>query len=311
MTDVRYNEINAGEDGQRLDNYLIRILKGVPKSHIYRIIRGGEVRINKKRAQAATRLSEGDSVRIPPVRIASEKEIFVGEKLEQRLKDCILFEDNGLIVVNKPTGIAVHGGSGLSLGMIEALRKTRTDLTYLELVHRLDKETSGCLLFAKKRSVLRDIQSLFAERDVKKTYWAILSNPWLGDKKQIVEAPLLKTILKDGERYVVVSPDGKPSETRFRILEKYQQACWIEAEPQTGRTHQIRVHSAFLGHPVAGDEKYGKSEAPLWPGAGKSRLYLHARCIQFNLHGVKHYYEAPLDERFSQTLKQLRMNALT
>lgn len=310
MTDVRYNEINAEEDGQRLDNYLIRILKGVPKSHIYRIIRGGEVRINKKRAQPSTRLSEGDAVRIPPVRLASEKEIHVGVKLEQRLNDCILFEDSGLIVVNKPTGIAVHGGSGLSLGMIEALRKTRTDLHYLELVHRLDKETSGCLLFAKKRSVLRDVQSLFAERDVKKTYWAILSNPWLGDKKKIVDVPLLRTLRNDGERFVIVSPDGKPSETRFKILEKYQQACWVEAEPKTGRTHQIRVHGASLGHPVAGDEKYGKSEAPLLPGAGKTRLFLHAHAIQFNLNGVKHYYEAPLDERFSQTLKLLRANII-
>lgn len=308
MSDVRYNEINAGEDGQRLDNYLIRILKGVPKSHIYRIIRGGEVRINKKRAQPSSKLSAGDMVRIPPVRLAAEKEIHVGEKLEQRLKDCILFEDSGLIVVNKPTGIAVHGGSGLSLGMIEALRKTRADLPYLELVHRLDKETSGCLLFAKKRSVLRDIQSLFAERDVKKTYWAILAQPWTGDKKQIVEAPLLKTTLKAGERFVIVTPEGKPAETRFKILEKYQQACWVEASPKTGRTHQIRVHGAFLGHPVVGDEKYGQPDFSLWPGSGKTRLYLHARAIQFNLNGVKHYYEAPLDERFTETLKQLRAN---
>lgn len=306
MSDVRYHEISVGEEGQRLDNYLIRILKGVPKSHIYRIIRAGEVRINKKRAQASTRLAGGDAVRIPPVRLAAAKEIHVGETLEKRLKDCILFEDNGLIIVNKPSGIAVHGGSGLSLGMIEALRKTRTDLAYLELVHRLDKETSGCLLFAKKRSVLRDIQSLFAEREVKKTYWALVSAPWSGAKNQIVEAALLKNTLKSGERFVVVSANGKASETRFKLLEQYQQTCWVEATPKTGRTHQIRVHSAYLGHPVVGDEKYGKPELSPCSGLGKTRLYLHARAIQFNLNGTKHHYEAALDEHFKQTLNQLR-----
>ena len=152
MNEVHYTEINAEEDGQRLDNYLMRILKGVPKSHIYRIIRGGEVRINKKRAQACSRLCEGDRIRIPPVRTAQEKEVHVGPRLAERLVESIIYEDNHLLVVNKPAGIAVHGGSGLSLGIIEALRKTRTDLPYLELVHRLDKDTSGCLLLAKKRS---------------------------------------------------------------------------------------------------------------------------------------------------------------
>nr|WP_019216287.1 pseudouridine synthase [Legionella tunisiensis] len=183
MSDVRYTEISAEEEGQRLDNYLMRILKGVPKSHIYRIIRAGEVRINKKRAQASSRLMQGDSVRIPPVRISQGKDVFVGEKLEQRLQESILFEDNSLLVINKPAGIAVHGGSGLSLGVIEALRKMRDDLSYLELVHRLDKETSGCLLLAKKRSMLRAIQALLEAREVQKTYWALLSNSWQGKKQ--------------------------------------------------------------------------------------------------------------------------------
>jgi 23S rRNA pseudouridine955/2504/2580 synthase len=310
MSDVRYSEIRSEEEGQRLDNYLLRVLKGVPKSHIYRIIRGGEVRVNKKRAQASTRLVTGDQIRIPPIRTTESKDIFVGAQLEQTLKDCVLFEDSGLLIVNKPAGIAVHGGSGLSLGMIEALRKTRQDLHYLELVHRLDKETSGCLLFAKKRSVLRAIQSLLASRDVKKTYWALLAHPWEGAKIQEVDEPLIKNTMQSGERMVSVGAEGKPSQTSFRLLENYQQACWVEATPKTGRTHQIRVHSACLGHPIVGDDKYGNSDLSMEILSEKSRLYLHARAIQFNLDGIKHHYEANLDERFAQTLKQLRARSV-
>lgn len=310
MSDVRYTEISAEEEGQRLDNYLLRVLKGVPKSHIYRIIRGGEVRVNKKRAQAATRLTQGDSIRIPPVRTTESREVFVGAQLEQRLNECILFEDSGLLVANKPAGIAVHGGSGLSLGMIEALRKTRTDLHYLELVHRLDKETSGCLLFAKKRSVLRAVQALLASREVNKTYWALLARPWEGAKVRQVDEPLLKNTLHSGERVVTIDAAGKSSRTSFRLLENYQQACWVEASPKTGRTHQIRVHSAFLGHPIVGDEKYGNPALSPDLLPGKSRLYLHARAIQFNLDGQKHHYEANPDEGFAHTLKQLRARSV-
>lgn len=310
MSDVRYTEISADEEGQRLDNYLMRILKGVPKSHIYRIIRAGEVRINKKRAQASSRLMQGDCVRIPPVRISQGKDIFVGEKLEQRLRQSILFEDNSLLVINKPAGIAVHGGSGLSLGVIEALRKTRDDLSYLELVHRLDKETSGCLLLAKKRSMLRAIQALLEAREVQKTYWALLSNSWQGKKTRLVDAALEKNTLKSGERIVAVKEEGKASQTYFKLLENYQQACWVEASPKTGRTHQIRVHSAYLGHPIVGDEKYGKEELITGLESVKARLYLHARAIQFNLNGKNYLFEANLDERFAETLKKLRAGSL-
>lgn len=304
MTDVRYTEIGAEEEGQRLDNYLMRILKGVPKSHIYRIIRGGEVRINKKRAQVSSRLVKGDSIRIPPVRISQDKAIYVGEKLEQQLQKSIIFEDNTLLVINKPAGLAVHGGSGLSLGLIEALRKMRTELSYLELVHRLDKETSGCLLLAKKRSTLRSIQALLESREVKKTYWALLREPWQGKKTVVVDVALEKNTLKSGERLVRVNEEGKASQTQFCLLENYQQACWVEASPKTGRTHQIRVHSAYLGHGIVGDEKYGK------PGQiegldAKKRLYLHARAIQFNLNGKNYLFEAELDKGFAETLKRL------
>jgi 23S rRNA pseudouridine955/2504/2580 synthase len=311
MNDVCYKEIGSEDEGQRLDNYLIRILKGVPKSHIYRIIRGGEVRVNKKRAAVNTRLCAGDRVRIPPIRMATPKSVFVGDDLARRLKETVLFEDAGLLVINKPSGIAVHGGSGLSLGVIEALRATRTDLAYLELVHRLDKETSGCLMLAKKRSVLRSIQSLLAAREIKKVYWALLTHRWEGNKKVLVDVPLEKNILHSGERMVRVNAQGKASETAFRLLENYNQSCWVEASPKTGRTHQIRVHSAHIGHVIVGDKKYGAMPHNL-EGTDNSnhRLFLHARSIQFELNGVKHFFEAPLDERFSAVLKQLRARSV-
>ena len=303
---VRYVEINVEEDGQRLDNYLLRVLKGVPKSHIYRIIRGGEVRINKKRAQPSSRLCAGDMVRIPPVRTSQDKEVHVGDKLAQRLLECIIFEDDHLLVVNKPAGIAVHGGSGLSLGVIEALRKMRTDLPYLELVHRLDKDTSGCLLLAKKRSVLRAIQALLESREVSKTYWALFCHPWQGKKTVSVDVALEKNTLKSGERVVRVNDAGKASQTGFKLLENYQHACWVEASPKTGRTHQIRVHGAYLGHPIVGDQKYGGDVLIEGLDVGKHRLYLHARAIQFTLNGKNHVFQAELDDRFAETLKKLR-----
>jgi 23S rRNA pseudouridine955/2504/2580 synthase len=306
MNNVYYVEISAEEDGQRLDNFLLRILKGVPKSHIYRMIRGGEVRVNKKRVKPSTRILCHDQVRVPPVRTAQEKEVYVGGRLSERLLNCVIYEDDQLLVVNKPAGIAVHGGSGLSLGLIEALRQIRGDLHYLELVHRLDKETSGVLLLAKKRSVLRSLQALLEARTVTKTYWAVLIHPWLGKKSVIIDEPLEKNILKSGERIVVVNPAGKPSLTSFKVLENYQYACWVEAKPKTGRTHQIRVHSACMGHAILGDEKYGKEGWIETLSPSMQRLYLHARAIQFNLNGKEHLYQAELDDTFALALKTLR-----
>jgi 23S rRNA pseudouridine955/2504/2580 synthase len=308
MNEVHYKTITQEEVGQRLDNYLVRILKGVPKSHIYRIIRSGEVRINKKRAKPLSRLAEGDLIRIPPVRCAESEEVYVGQSLMDCLRASILFEDAGLLVVNKPSGIAVHGGSGLSLGMIEAMRKIRTDLTYLELVHRLDKETSGCLLFAKKRSVLRAIQAALAAREVSKTYWALLAGAWQGRETVVVHAALEKNTMQSGERMVRVSEEGKASETRFQLLENYPLACWVEATPKTGRTHQIRVHSAHLGHPILGDQKYGKSGTDEIKKAPHQRLYLHARAIRFTLNGITHQFQADVDDKFAQALSVLRLS---
>ncbi|GGI85672.1 RluA family pseudouridine synthase [Legionella impletisoli] len=306
MSGVHYKEISPDEDGQRLDNYLFRILKGVPKSHIYRLIRNGEVRINKKRAKPSSKLESGDSVRIPPVRVTEPSEVFVGHQLNQKLLKSILYEDKDLLIINKPAGIAVHGGSGLSLGVIEALRASRSDLPYLELAHRLDKETSGCLVLAKKRSVLRVIQAALAAREVKKIYWALLNKPWVGQKHVLVDRPLEKNRLKSGERMVSIKEEGKSSQTEFKLLENFKEACLVEAYPKTGRTHQIRVHSAYIGHPIAGDDKYG-GQPPLDSMTKRtSRLYLHARSIQFNLKGETYSFQAELDDRFKETLTALR-----
>lgn len=310
MSDVTYKEINNEEDGQRLDNYLIRVLKGVPKSHIYRIIRGGEVRINKKRCQAGSRLHSGDSVRIPPIRMTESREPFVSNILAKKLKDAIIFEDNALLVINKPAGVAVHGGSGLSYGVIEALRKIRSDLSYLELIHRLDKDTSGCLLLAKKRSALRAIHALFEAKMVQKTYWALLTHPWEGKRKITVSAALKKNVMQSGERMVFVQEEGKASETNFSLLENYVQSCWVEASPKTGRTHQIRVHSAHIGHVIIGDGKYGSLAGDVDDVDNDNRLYLHARAIQFELNGVVRLFQADLDEQFSKTIQQLRNRSL-
>jgi len=307
MNDVHYYMITLEEEGQRLDNYLIRILKGVPKSHIYRIIRSGEVRINKKRVKPASRIVCGDHVRVPPIRTAESSDVTVGRSLELRLQESIIFEDNGLIVINKPSGIAVHGGSGLSLGVIEAMRKIRPDIPYLELVHRLDKETSGCLLLAKKRSVLRAIQAALTTRQVIKTYWTILAGRWDNRDTCLVDAALEKNILQSGERVVRVSNTGKPAQTQFRLLENYRETCFVEAKPKTGRTHQIRVHSAYLGHPILGDDKYAKTHETQVISKLPTRLYLHARAIRFNLDGQPHAFQADLDDKFIQALRKLNL----
>jgi len=301
--------VDADHQGQRIDNFLLTLLKGVPRSYVYRILRRGEVRVNKGRIKAAYRLQEGDMVRVPPVRVAEPKEQpRPHERVLQQLQDAVLYEDKRLLVLNKPAGIAVHGGSGLSYGVIEALRVLRPDEKQMELVHRLDRETSGCLLVAKRRSALRALHELLRTNQVDKSYVALLAGQW--DRKRAnVDAPLLKNTLQGGERVVRVDPEGKPALTRFRVLERLSDATLVEAKPVTGRTHQIRVHALHLGHPILGDAKYGDSQMNrACRERGLRRLFLHAASIRFRWPGEDkdQLIEAPLEPGLEQFLAELR-----
>lgn len=307
---VYYKTVTQDENGQRLDNYLIRVLKGVPKSHIYRMIRGGEVRINQKRSKVSSRIVTGDLIRIPPVRVSHDAATMsVSDALHAKISNSIIFENEKFLVLNKPTGMAVHGGSGLQFGVIEALRVIRPGAHYLELIHRLDRETSGCLLIAKKRSALREIQELFAARKIQKTYWLLCENTWENQKKTHVNLPLYKNNLQSGERMVQVDETGKPSQTTFKCLENYDGACWLEATPRTGRTHQIRVHAASIQHHIIGDVKYGARalSSDLKKQLGK-RLYLHAKKIQFTLGNTPYVFDAEPDGQFQEAIQFFSSN---
>ncbi len=255
---VTYLVISEDEQGQRLDNYLIRRCKGVPKSHVYRILRSGEVRVNSGRVDATYRLCCGDKIRIPPIRLAERPQNEVDEAAKQRVDLPILFEDEALLVINKPEGVAVHGGSGVSFGVIEALRRQRPLAKFLELAHRLDRETSGILLVGKKRLALTVLHDMFREHGAgaDKRYLVLVKGRWM-NTTQHVKLPLLKYLTDAGERRVSVNSEGKASHTVFRLLARWPDMSLLEAQLKTGRTHQIRVHLAHLGFPILGDEKYG------------------------------------------------------
>ena len=282
--EVKWLTVDEESAGQRLDNFLIRHLKGVPKTHIYRIIRSGEVRVNKGRASADTRIETGDVVRLPPVRISDK----VAEKAARPAPGRefpLLLEDDALMAIDKPAGVAVHGGSGVSFGVIEQLRQARPLAKLLELVHRLDRETSGILLVAKKRSALKHLQDQFRERETGKTYLALVQGIW-PEKLKVIDSALHKYLLPDGERRVKITsnadPDGMRSITLVKVAERLVGCTLLEVTIKTGRTHQIRVHLASQGHPIAGDDKYGDFE---WNKAvqkqGLKRMFLHAWRLQF------------------------------
>lgn len=277
-------QISENQHDQRLDNFLIRELKGVPKSRIYRAIRKGEVRVNGKRKPAEYRLAAGDEVRIPPIRQAERSDPpKINEKYQTLLSKSIILDHQLFILINKPDGLAVHGGSGVSLGIIEGLRQLYPKAD-LELVHRLDKDTSGCLLIAKKRSFLRYIQEKLREKDINKRYLLLVHGIVDFDEKR-VEAPLQKFTLISGERMVTVNKEGKPAVTLFKTLRRGQKTTLLEAQPITGRTHQIRVHAKYIGYPIVGDSKYGdqKQDTSLFSDQFKKRLYLHAASLSFKL----------------------------
>lgn len=306
LPQVEYVEITEDNSDQRLDNFLITRLKGVPKSHIYRIVRKGEVRVNKGRVDIKYRLLEGDIVRIPPVRVAERtEESFVTQNLKDTLLQSILFEDEGFLILNKPAGFAVHGGSGVSSGIIEGLRLIRPEAHFLELVHRLDKDTSGCLIIAKKRSALRKLHEIFRNDQIQKTYQALLAGQW-ARKQLVVTAPLLKNVSKGGERIVVISQSGKAAETLFKRLKLFRNATLVEASPKTGRTHQIRVHAASLGHPIVGDERYGSDDVnKTFKKKGYKRMFLHAETLRFQhpVTGVFMNILAPLPSQLENLLR--------
>lgn len=278
---VQLITISDEESGQRIDNFLLRICKGVPKSHIYRVLRSGEVRVNKGRIDQTYRLIEGDVVRVPPVRVAEKK-----ESTAPGTEFVTLFEDSHLLIINKPAGVAVHGGSGVSYGVIEQLRAARPDAKFLELVHRLDRDTSGILMLAKKRSALTNLHEQIRDGEIDKRYLLLVQGDWQ-NARQHIKLPLHKFNAPDGERRVRVQADGLASHTVFTLLRKYENFAFLEAELKTGRTHQIRVHAASSGFPIAGDDKYGDFALNrlLQKADGKrvalKRMFLHAHQITF------------------------------
>jgi len=296
---VSYIIVSENSASQRLDNFLIKHLKNVPKSRLYRIVRKGEVRINGKRCAISDRLAEGDKVRIPPI-INDIPDALAPKHLSQSLSEIltasVLYEDEGLIVLNKPSGLAVHGGSGLALGVIEAMRLQRGEKVYLELVHRLDRDTSGCLLIAKKPAVLRSLHEQLREGTIKKVYTLLVQGKWPRTLKQVDLSLVKNRLHESGERRVNVHEEGQESLTYFNVVTRFEEATLMEARPHTGRTHQIRVHAAASGHPIAGDSKYGDTQFnKSMKAIGCNRLFLHASQLRFKaLSGEWKEVSAPL-----------------
>jgi len=305
---VQLLEVAPELAGQRIDNFLITALKGVPRTLVYRILRKGEVRVNKGRIKPEYKLQAGDIVRVPPIRLPErDAPVPVAQGLLQRLDAAIVHEDKGLIILNKPAGIAVHGGSGLSFGVIEAFRQLRPDAKELELVHRLDRDTSGLLMIAKKRSMLRHLHEALRGDGVDKRYMALVRGHWPTSKKQ-VNAPLLKSNLRSGERMVEVNPEGKEALTLFKVLRRFGDfATLVEARPVTGRTHQIRVHALHAGHCIAGDAKYGDEDFTReLRDLGGKRLFLHAYALSLTLpDGSRLDVQAPVDELWAAAVERL------
>jgi 23S rRNA pseudouridine955/2504/2580 synthase len=309
---VSYVEAQEGDEGQRLDNFLLRTLGAVPRSLVYRILRTGEVRVNGRRAKPAYRLATGDRVRLPPLQDTklqdeSNPVRAPSKSLRDFVAGAVIFEDRDLIVVNKPAGVAVHGGSGVSFGVIEALRAVHPQLKELELVHRLDRETSGCLLVAKRRAVLRDLHAQLRQREMDKRYLALVAGRWPFGAKTI-DLPLKTNLKQGGERVVRVHGEGQEAVTTFKPIEQFGKvATLLDIALGTGRTHQIRVHAAHAGYPVAGDEKYGDREKDAKLKAyGLSRMFLHAASLTFRRGDESFSVSAPLPQDLQSVLERLR-----
>ena len=309
---VQFVTIDSANAGQRIDNFLLSYLKGVPKSRIYRILRKGEVRVNKGRIKPEYKLADGDHVRIPPVRVSErEPPPRLGSQLSTLIEQSILFENDDVMVINKPSGLAVHGGSGVSLGLIESLRQIRSEQRFLELVHRLDRDTSGCIMVAKKRSSLRYIQQQLREGGIQKFYCALVDGRWPNRRKS-VNVPLIKNQLSSGERIVrTATPEtegAKSSLTQYRVLERYEGCTLVEAKPVTGRTHQIRVHCQSVGCSILGDDKYCDADINKhYRQQGLKRLFLHASRLELRLpDNSPLVVEAPIGEDLAAVLGSLK-----
>lgn len=297
---VRLVQVTEAHEGQRLDNFLIRLCKGVPKSHLYKAVRGGQVRVNRGRCQVDYRLQLGDLVRIPPMRVATSKASVAPAKTFE-----VIYQDDAILVINKPAGIAVHGGSGVSHGVIESLRVAHPGLRFLELVHRLDRDTSGLLMLAKRRSALVKLHAMMREGKVNKHYLAIVQGRVANDRQHI-RAPLTKWLTASGERRVQVDPQGQPAHTVVTCIKRFGGYCLLDCELRTGRTHQIRVHLSSIGHPILGDTKYGSdAEQTDWRGMGVKRMLLHAWQLSFEhpLTGQRLALEATMPDSFDQFIK--------
>lgn len=299
--------VNQDEAGRRLDNFLLGQLKGVPRSRVYRMIRGGEVRVNGGRSKPDTRLAAGDIVRVPPVRQSEGAGPAAAPPRElDWLSDRIVYEDSNVLVLDKPAGLAVHGGSGVSWGAIELLRAARGNSDSLELVHRLDRDTSGCLLVAKRRPALRSLHAQFRDGEVRKHYVALLCGQMRGTER-FIDDPLYTHHRRGGERFVEVHPDGKPARTRIDPVRRFGPATLVDVVIETGRTHQIRVHAAAIGHPVAGDERYGEQPDAVVKKFGLRRLFLHAATLTFDDPSSERVIrvESPLDPDLAKVLERL------
>ncbi len=310
---VKSKQIVINEDvaGQRIDNFLIRYLGKIPKSRIYQMVRKGEVRVNKGRIKQTYKLIKGDIVRIPPIYTNERIQNEPPRQLQQKIVDAIIYEDDSLIIVNKPSGVVVHGGSEHEFGIIEAIRAYSDKYSKLELVHRLDKETSGCLILAKTIPSLRILNKIIQTDEISKTYCALLAGQ-LDKKQYLVDQPLKKNTMLSGERVVKVDPSGKKATTKIFRAKVYQNATLVEVELLTGRTHQIRVHSAYINHPVIGDNKYGDKDInKQFKKIGLKRLFLHAKSLQFVSPATNKsiFIEAPLDVGLTELLQKLTIKS--
>lgn len=305
---VEFLSIGPDSEGQRLDNFLFKHLKGVPKSRIYRMLREGEVRVNRKRVKQDYHLQIDDSLRIPPVRVAAPEPVAATGGFSASLLPRVIYRDDALLVIDKPAGQAVHGGSGISLGIVEQLRLELPEQRYLELAHRLDRETSGVLVLALKRSALLELHRMLREGVPRKTYLALATGRWR-DPVRNVKLALRKYLDAEGERRVAVDPEGQKAHTVFRLVRRYEGFSLLEAELKTGRTHQIRVHLAALGHAIAGDTKYGDAERnKVLKKLGLRRMFLHAARLEMNhpLTGTPMVLEAPLPDELGNFLTGLK-----